>query len=113
MNYTGIYEIVNTKTNTIYVGQSMNITSRLKDHKAKLINGKCTNKPLQADWDKYGENAFEFRIAKLIPTELRYGNLRFWLRREEQLRIAEIKEQGIYSLYNFAYGNKSTKGRAT
>lgn len=57
----GIYSIECTINKSVYVGQSRNISNRFKDHKATLKK-KHTNSNLQADFDKYGLEAFKFNI---------------------------------------------------
>jgi len=43
----------------MYIGQSTNIESRLKDHFRRLKNGKADNSRLQNAWNKYGKECFE------------------------------------------------------
>jgi len=65
-NKAGVYCIFNTKTNRMYVGSAMNLTSRWSGHKHALRNGKHHSKHLQRSWAKHGESAFEFRIITFI-----------------------------------------------
>lgn len=60
----GIYEIRNIKTNKVYVGQSKDITTRWRDHIARLKNQKHDNQYLQNAWNKYGAEAFSFTILE-------------------------------------------------
>ena len=59
----GIYLISNLINNKIYVGQSINIEKRWRQHKRELKNNIHENKKLQNAWNKYGEENFEFSIA--------------------------------------------------
>lgn len=59
----GIYLISNLINNKIYVGQSINIEKRWRQHKRELRNNIHENKKLQNAWNKYGEENFEFSIA--------------------------------------------------
>ena len=61
----GIYEIVNKINNKRYVGSSVDLYSRFRNHKAQLNNATHENPILQRAWDKYGEDAFEFRVLLL------------------------------------------------
>lgn len=59
---SGIYAIINTVTDTFYVGQSQNILKRNSDERAALRKGKFENRYLQSSWNKHGEAAFLFVI---------------------------------------------------
>ncbi len=60
---TGIYMIRNVHSEKCYIGSSSyNIQARWNAHKHDLRKQKHRNKHLQRAWDKYGEEAFEFRI---------------------------------------------------
>jgi group I intron endonuclease len=58
----GIYYIINKLNGHKYIGSSVDIETRWKQHKC-MLRGDChDNSHLQRAWDKYGENAFEFKI---------------------------------------------------
>lgn len=62
---TGVYEIVHVASNRRYVGSaSKSFSYRWDIHRRSLRNGKHHSFLLQRDWDKYGEDAFEFRISE-------------------------------------------------
>ena len=61
---SGIYEIRNTDTGKVYVGQSKDIMSRWRDHIARLKNQKHDNQYLQNAWNKYGAESFSFLILE-------------------------------------------------
>ena len=65
----GIYEIVNIINQKRYIGQSTDIYHRWSCHKCELCNGLHKNTYLQAAWDKYGEDSFEFNILKQCDKE--------------------------------------------
>lgn len=54
----GIYKIVNTATNQCYVGQSVRVKKRLKEHFRLLRLNKHTNPHLQNSYNKYGADCF-------------------------------------------------------
>lgn len=66
----GIYCIENLVNHKKYVGQSMDIYNRWKDHKRKLNNNKHRNTYLQRAWDKYKENNFRFYILEKCDISL-------------------------------------------
>lgn len=64
----GIYVLtcVNRK---VYIGQATNFRRRATTHYSALRKGRCRNPPLQAAWNKYGDNGFTIQILETqIPT---------------------------------------------
>lgn len=55
-----IYRITNTKTNQNYIGQTIDINRRKRTHFSLLNNKTHENPKLQASWNKYGKENFEF-----------------------------------------------------
>jgi group I intron endonuclease len=75
----GIYFISNNVNGKKYIGSSINLKQRERDHWRYLRAGRHKNKHLQYAWNKYGEDVFSFSVLeivknkkKLIPTEQRY-----------------------------------------
>lgn len=60
----GIYRITNLKNSKNYIGQSTNIERRFKYHIYNLKRGSHIITELQNDWNKYGEDAFEFAVIQ-------------------------------------------------
>lgn len=56
----GIYKIENLVNGKVYIGQSRNISSRIKSHKKELKGKYHRNSHLQSAWNKYGEGNFSF-----------------------------------------------------
>lgn len=63
MSKAGIYMLVNKVTSKVYVGSSRNCDRRKSEHISKLRRGVHVNAKLQAAWNKYGEDAFEFKTV--------------------------------------------------
>ena len=87
---SGIYEILNLENNKRYIGQSVNITSRWSQHRSSLRKGTHGNTYLQSSWNKYGEQAFVFRILELIdPNNKSLLNERedYWMDYYESLKV--------------------------
>lgn len=65
---TGIYKITCTGNNKVYVGQSVAIKRRWREHQKALKNGSHYNKYLQRAYDKYGEQSFVYEILEQCPS---------------------------------------------
>lgn len=59
-----IYSIINNKTKERYVGQTIDLERRKKEHFKDLESNKHLNKKLQSAWNKYGKNNFSFEYQK-------------------------------------------------
>ncbi|MBU1173138.1 MAG: GIY-YIG nuclease family protein [Proteobacteria bacterium] len=59
---SGIYIIRNLKNYKVYVGSATNIKGRWSNHICSLQKGRHDNSHLQRAWNKYGEEAFEFKV---------------------------------------------------
>ena len=59
-----VYQIKNLENSKVYIGETTRGVLRWKRHLADLRGNRHRNKLLQADFDKYGEEAFEWSILK-------------------------------------------------
>ena len=73
---SGIYQITNQTNGKRYIGSSVNIKRRWRDHLAHLRRNIHHNPYLQRAFDKQGQDTFTFRIlediddpSQLIPRE--------------------------------------------
>ena len=96
----GIYEIINKENNRVYVGESLNITNRWKDHIKMLESNTHYNYKLQEDFNKYGEHVFEFKIHMLIDENISNDTTKYLLLELEHSRINFHKKYNteIYNL---------------
>lgn len=60
----GIYEIRCDATKRSYIGQSVDIENRWKQHIYELENNMHVNTDLQGDWTKYPRGMFSFKVLK-------------------------------------------------
>ena len=60
----GIYKITNKINNKCYIGQSVNLESRIKSHKSMLKHHNEDNNLLNKATKKYGYENFEIEIIK-------------------------------------------------
>ena len=59
---TGVYSITNIVNGKMYIGSSKHVFQRYREHKKDLNNGTHAGAELQNDWNKYGEDKFEFNL---------------------------------------------------
>lgn len=62
----GVYAILNAATGKAYVGGTVDLCSRLRTHRCKLIKGTHTQS-LQRDWEKFGADSFWFLVLEVVP----------------------------------------------
>ena len=63
----GLYAIINTKTQTYYIGEATNLAARLSNHINQFQLKKHYCKKLQKDWNLYGDKSFNFFILEIGP----------------------------------------------
>ena len=78
---TGIYKIVNKINNKIYVGQSIDIIERWKQHNYKAFNQNeiAYNSALHAAFRKYGIENFELIVLEECSVEALDDRERYWI----------------------------------
>ena len=118
----GIYIIKCAFENKVYIGSSVDIDRRWKEHRSKLNKEAHANKQLQEDWDAYGDESFSFEILEettnLIKAEQDYINS-FWPNCYNSSQNAwnpqrnpETIEKGKQTTFD-RYGTRSTGGKFT
>lgn len=65
----GIYCVKNIINNKLYIGSSIDIDRRFKDHKRLLKGEYHYNIFLQRSWNKYGEGNFIFEIIEILSDD--------------------------------------------
>jgi group I intron endonuclease len=61
-DFSGIYKIVNILNDNFYIGQTINLKKRKKEHFHNLKNNQHHSPYLQNAFNKYGEKNFKFEI---------------------------------------------------
>ena len=90
------YQIKNLTNNKVYIGETIRGELRWKQHLSRLRGGYHTNKLLQEEFNKYGEEAFEWSILKEFESENKDALLL-----EEARTIQQYIQDGV-ELYNLA-----------
>lgn len=85
----GVYKITNNINGKVYIGQSINIKARWKDHVNSLNRGDSRCTILQRAWNKYKQENFSFDILELCD--------------EDALDNIEINYINIYDAINNGY----------
>ena len=82
-----IYAIVNSVTGKIYVGSAIHYPTRWTNHKSDLVCGRHCNRKLQNAWNKYGEEAFQFKILEPVWNKsLLLQREQYWIDRLDVFR---------------------------
>jgi len=63
---SGIYQIKNLINGKVYIGQAKQLATRAMQHERSLNSQKHDNKHLQAAWNFYGSDAFEFTVLQVV-----------------------------------------------
>ena len=66
-----VYLIVHCNSQRVYVGSTSNLSKRLSAHRLNLLRGTHPNRHLQAAWDLYGADAFEWKVLAYIDADKR------------------------------------------
>jgi group I intron endonuclease len=83
MKQSGIYTIENTVNGHVYVGSSSDYVTRRREHLYYLRHGKHHSAYLQRAFNKYGEEAFIFRLIEEVPRDrqLLLERETYWIRK--------------------------------
>lgn len=99
-----IYRIINLTTGKSYVGQSVNVIKRKRQHFSNLRCGRHENDYLQKSYNKYGLSSFKFEVLEKM------GVLS-----DEEVSSREVFWITYYDSYNSGYnltiGGEGTKRR--
>ena len=90
-----VYQIVNSVNNKVYIGETIRGEIRWKGHLSALRGNYHKNHKLQADFNKFGEDAFEWSIIKEYPKD------RELLESKEKQLIEQYEKEGkqLYNIY--------------
>lgn len=66
----GVYKILCKANGRFYIGSSHNIEARWREHRCRLGRNKHHSQHMQAAWNKYGADNFEFSIILSVSDRL-------------------------------------------
>lgn len=112
----GIYKITNKINGKVYIGESLDILRRWREHKETLEDNKHSNYKLQEEYNKYGIDNFEFNIVSVLNDDISHFSDKYILLVYEYYYI--LKYNSIKSGYNIEptakeviKGNKCINGK--
>lgn len=65
--HSGVYALSNSITGNAYVGSTQDLSNRRSSHFWQLRNHRHKNHLIQADFDLYGADSFEFTVLHHLP----------------------------------------------
>ena len=65
----GVYKIENTVTGDFYIGSSIDVKRRWREHKRPSVWNRYSKHPLYSDMQKYGVDKFDFQILAEVEIE--------------------------------------------
>lgn len=103
-NSPGIYKIINTHSNRIYIGQAKEFKKRWYDHKQSLLKNKHKNKFIQADFNKCKEELghddfLEFHVLEVMESSTKEERV---LAEQKYIDLYFDKGNQCYNLMNKA-----------
>jgi hypothetical protein len=91
----GVYQIKNIRNSKILIGSSTDLVAIWNRQKAQLNFGNHPNIELQKDWNKFGADAFEYKIlSEINEEEGKEINYKKEAKELSELYIEEIKPFG-------------------
>lgn len=99
----GVYRIKCLINGKVYIGKSNDVKRRWREHKSRLKRNNHENEKLQHDWNKYGEDNFEFKLIE------NYDNEEFGIELEKKY-INEYKSCDLNFGYNMTLGKGESGG---
>jgi group I intron endonuclease len=65
----GVFQVKNNANGKVLLGSNLNLEGALNGHRFTLKIGSHRNKPLQEDWNTYGEENFLFEILEVVQVK--------------------------------------------
>ena len=93
----GVYQVKNLVNGRVLIDNSVDMESKWNRHKMELKLGNHRIKELQHDWNKYGENHFEFEVlSELKKSEAETVDYNKELKMLQTMVLEELKIENIY-----------------
>jgi len=105
---SGIYKIINKFNGRIYIGSAKRFIERWKSHTSSLRTQKHSNKFLQADFNKCGEDAFVFEVVEVTDGKTKEERLMI---EESYIKQYYDKGDNCYNLCDRAVSRENIKNK--
>lgn len=112
MERSGIYLIICRKTNKVYIGQSVHLSTRIDQHFAALKRGHHTNKAMQRDYKKYS-SSFDWQVLEIVPIDKLGEREKYWIDHYHALNKnygynkQPVREDQFYTKHKERYKNSA------
>ena len=83
---TGVYQIRNIINEMVYIGSSIDIATRWREHEYDLRTNQHRNKHLQNAYNKYGKDAFVYEVLEILKENQKdeqFEREQYWINRKE------------------------------
>lgn len=94
---SGVYKITCISNGKFYIGSAVDMHDRCEHHRSSLRRGDHQNQHLQAAWNKYGEENFEFTAVELTDRSGLLSMEQNWLDKTQSFK----REVG-FNIFNTA-----------
>lgn len=91
---SGIYCIINKINGKRYIGQTYDLKYRKMRHICDLRGNRHSNNHLQASWNKYGEDAFEYVVVEECSLDIINEREIYWICYYDVLKTGYNQAQG-------------------
>lgn len=104
-----VYSIKCLKNDEIYIGCSLQVSSRWGLHRWELEHGVHSNKRLQEDWTRFGQAFFAFTVIETIENPDRQLRSRQWKNLRDRAELYWIEKIGTYNEHVAKKNTDATK----
>ena len=107
--HPGIYMYICNPSGVVYIGSTVDVWRRYKEHRRDLRGKRHHTPKLQDAWNKYGQDQFSFYCLEKIPPNK--ANQKFLLERENYYLTANSRDEYFNTEIpaNSCYGKNRTK----
>lgn len=104
MNPMGVYQILNIVNDKRYIGSSIDMRVRLRNHRWSLQRKSHTGVKLQNAWNKYGSECFCFDVIEFVEDKSKLAE-----REQYWIDLYQSASSGGYNIKPLAYSNSGFK----
>ena len=101
--YMGVYKVINTQYDKVFIASSPNLKNRWLTLKNQLNMGMHPNSQLQRDWSELGAEAFLYEILEEKDTD-KVADVRWEVKQMEKVWLEKLQPYG-----DRGYNKRDTK----